>query len=227
MLGSHGDTDRRRRLHLLAEDEERGAQRLQRPSGQLVDGQLVGQPRQQDGELVPSHPGHGVLLPDGVDQTLAHLADEVVAGGVAHGVVDRLEVVEVHEEHAHRLTHAAGPDQLLLHPVLEEPPIGQAGERVVPRHVRDLLKQVQVLDRRAGLVGQARQPLVEVGVVDRGSGGERTEVGGDDAEELPCGEERGDHRRRRGRSVQQVAQEGIVGGRVEDHHLTAAHHAAR
>ena len=148
------------------EDDEGRAHGLERALGQLVDGQLVGEPGQQDGELVAAHPGHGVLAPDGVHQALAHLLDQVVPGGVPLGVVDRFEVVEVDEEHAHRLTDPARPDQLLFDPVLEEAAVGQPGEGVVPGHVRDLLQELQVLQGGGGLVGQAGQPLVEIGVAD-------------------------------------------------------------
>ena len=127
-------------------------------------------PGQEDGELVAAHPGHRVLAADGLDQALADLLDEDVAGGVPVGVVDRLEVVEVDEEHADRLAHPARPDELLLDPVLEQPAVGEAGERVVPRHVGDLLQQLQVLDGGGGLVGQSAQALVEVGVVDGAPG---------------------------------------------------------
>ena len=125
MIGGHGDADGRRRLTSSPKTTNGVLMRLERALGQLVDGQLVGEPGEQDGELVPPHPGHGVLAAHGVDQSLAHLLDQVVSGGVPQGVVDRLEVVEVDEEHAHRLTDTAGPDQLLFDPVLEEPPIGQ------------------------------------------------------------------------------------------------------
>ncbi len=97
------------------------------------------------------------------------LLDQVVPGGVPEGVVDRLEVVEVDEEHAHRLADPARPHQLLFDPVLEEPAVGQPGEGVVPGHVGDLLQQLEVLEGGGGLVGQTEQPLVEVGVVDGGA----------------------------------------------------------
>ena len=105
---------------LLAEDVERGVHGVERALGQLVDGELVDEAGQQDGELVAAHPGHRVLAADGLDQALADLLDEQVTGGVAVGVVDRLEVVEVDEEHADRLAHPSGPHELLLDPVLEE-----------------------------------------------------------------------------------------------------------
>ena len=168
MLGGHGDADGGRCFHLLPEDDEGLAHRLERALGQLIDGQLVDQSRQEDGELVPAHPGHGVLAADGVHQPLADLLDEVVARGVAQRVVDGLEVVQVDEEHAHRLAHPARAHQLLLDPVLEEPAVGQPGERVVPGHVRDLLQELEVLYRGGGLVGHAGQALVEVGIADGG-----------------------------------------------------------
>ena len=213
MVGGHGDADRGRGLHLLAQDIEGQAHRLQRSLGQLVDGQLIGQSGQQDGEFVPAHPGHRVLAAHRVHQSLAHLSDQVVAGGMPQGVVDRLEVVEVHEEHADRLTDPAGPDQLLLHPVLEEAAVGQPGEGVVPCHVGDLLEQRQVLQGGGRLVGQTRQPLVEVGIVDGGRGAV-VEVGGDHAEQLTVGDQR-HHQRRRGVClVHQPPEQRILGRRI-------------
>ncbi len=52
---------------------------------------------EQDGELVTADPGHGVGRPEAVGEALGHPPQELVARGVAEGVVDRLEVVEVDE----------------------------------------------------------------------------------------------------------------------------------
>ncbi len=164
MLGGDGDPDRDRRLHLLFGDDERLGQCLERALGELVDVELVGQPGQEDGELVATHPGHGVLAADRLHQAVAHLLDQLVAGGMAEGVVDRLEVVDVDEEHAHRLAHPPRAHELLLHAVLEQPPVGEPGQGVVPGHVRDLLEQVEVLESGGGLIGQPGQPFVDVRV---------------------------------------------------------------
>ena len=56
------------------------------------------------------------------------------------------------------------------------------------------------------------------------SGVAGAEVGRDHPEELPGGEQRGHHRGRRARPVQQVAQIGVLGRGVEDHHLAVVHH---
>ena len=222
MVRGHGDPDGGGGLHLDTGDLVRPAHGLQRPLGELVDGELVGQSRQQDGEFVAPHPGHRVLPADRVDQALADLSDQVVAGGVAQTVVDRLEVVQVDEEHADGLADPPGTDQFLFDPVLEESPVGQSGQRVVPGQMRDPLEQLQVLEGGGGLVGQARKPFVEVGVPDGDRRRSLDEVGRDDPEELPPGEQRCHHRCRRARPLQERQEPVVVGGPVEDHHLAGS-----
>ena len=129
---------------------------------------------------------------------------------MTEGVVDRLEVVDVDEEHADRLADPARPDQLLFDAVLEQPAVGQPGQGVVPGHVRDLLEQLEVLEGGGGLVGQPGQSFVEVGVPVDGRRGTVAEVGGQHAEELTGGEERGDHRSLRVGVDQESTQVGVV-----------------
>ena len=64
------------------------------PDGHLVAGGLL----EQDGELVPAEAGDRVLVPDAGLEPAGHGDQQVVAGGVAELVVDRLEVVQVDEE---------------------------------------------------------------------------------------------------------------------------------
>jgi hypothetical protein len=84
---------------------------------------------------------------------------------MAPGVVDVLEVIEIDEEHAHRLAHSRDRTSSCSTLSSKQPAVGQAGERIVPGHVRDLLDELQVLECGGRLVGQTRQALVEVGVV--------------------------------------------------------------
>ena len=67
-----------------------------------------------------------------------HLAQHVVAGGVAAGVVDRLEAVEV--EIAQRVHHVAGLRGIdgFLQAALEFAAVHQPGERIVARLVSHL-----------------------------------------------------------------------------------------
>ena len=140
---------------------------------------------------------------------------------MAVGVVDRLEVVEVDEEHAHRFPDPPGPDQLLLDAVLEQSPVGQPGQRVVPGHVRDLFEQVQVLESGGGLVGEAGQTLVDSRVLVGGGGCPEPEAGGESAEDLPGREEWGDHRRLGAVLGQESAQGRVVHVRRDDDDLAA------
>ena len=54
---------------------------------------------------------------------------------VPEGVVDLLEAVEVQQEQRHRLGVALGEPQRTLHPVAQQDPVADAGQRVVQRAV--------------------------------------------------------------------------------------------
>jgi hypothetical protein len=54
-------------------------------------------------------------------------------------VVDVFEPVQVAEEHSYRATRAPGAGQRQPDVVVEQPPIGQPGQRVVQRPKRQLL----------------------------------------------------------------------------------------
>ncbi len=56
---------------------------------------------------------------------------------MTEGVVDQLETVEVDEQQADMLLLAARLQDRLIEPVLHQPPVGQAGERVMVRHIVD------------------------------------------------------------------------------------------
>src|SRR5690606_20784819 len=75
-------------------------------------------------EVAPAH--GGAQAPGGV-------AQQVVALGVAEGVVDRLEAVEVEHEHAEAMALCAGAGVRLLHQAAEGAPVVQAGQRVLER----------------------------------------------------------------------------------------------
>ena len=58
-------------------------------------------------ELVAAEAGHGVALADGLAQAPADLDQQLVAEVMAEGVVDLLEAVEVHHDHARPSVAAA------------------------------------------------------------------------------------------------------------------------
>ena len=99
--------------------------------GRLGDGDL------QDGELVAAHARDGVGLAHEHAQPLGDHLQQLVAGGMAERVVDGLEVVEVEQVRGDDLA-ALDAGKRLLQPLVEQHAVGQAGQRIVMRHVRDL-----------------------------------------------------------------------------------------
>ena len=85
----------------------------------------------QDCELVPAEAGDGVRGAHALVEALGHLAQEVVAGRVAQGVVDRLEVVEIDEQDRHPPAVTPSASQGVAHAVLEQGAVWQLGQRVV------------------------------------------------------------------------------------------------
>ena len=80
-----------------------------------------------------SPPSRAAVSPgaDGVLESAGGLHQQFVAGLVADGVVDRLEAVEVDEEHGRAAVAAAAAGQGLPDPLGEQRAVGQVGERVV------------------------------------------------------------------------------------------------
>src|SRR2546428_613153 len=71
-------------------------------------------------DLAPAVAGHDVDTPRVLDQNLRDLPQRLVADGVAQVVVDRLEPVEIHEDHRDRVVEAPMALHLLLEPDREE-----------------------------------------------------------------------------------------------------------
>src|SRR2546426_897659 len=77
--------------------------------------------REEDhNNLAPAVAGHDVDTPRVLDQNLRDLPQRLVADGVAQVVVDRLEPVEIHEDHRDRVVEAPMALHLLLEPDREE-----------------------------------------------------------------------------------------------------------
>ena len=68
--------------------------------GGLLDGARVLDVLDERGELVAAEPGRGVVGAQGAGDAFGDRDEQLVADGVAQGVVDDLEVVEVDEEDA-------------------------------------------------------------------------------------------------------------------------------
>ena len=90
-----------------------------------------------DGEFVAAEARHRVALAHAGRQALGHRHQQSIADGMAERVVDVLEVVEVETEDRH-LAVAADAHQGVFDPLAQQDAVGQVGQDVVMRHVRDL-----------------------------------------------------------------------------------------
>ena len=88
---------------------------------------------EQDRELIAAEPGRGVAGPGTLADAVGHRLQHMVADRVTELVVDALEVVEVDEQHDHRVTFGSGNAERVVHAVEEQRPIGEIGELVVVR----------------------------------------------------------------------------------------------
>ncbi len=124
---------------LLLAHVDRLAQALEHPLGD-VDGLLRAlHLLDQDGELVAAEAGDRVGRADGVAQAMRDLLQHRVAGGMAEAVVDRLEVVEVDEDHAHRRLLAGRAGERVADAIGEERAVGEARDGIVEGLVRELV----------------------------------------------------------------------------------------
>ena len=93
---------------------------------------------------------------------------QLVADGVAERVVDRLEVVEVDEQHDDRVGLGPGDAQGVVHAVEEQRPVGEPGQLVVEGAVAELAFEVALF----GDVAERGDDAVD--------GGAAEQVGDDD-----------------------------------------------
>jgi hypothetical protein len=108
------------------------------PIGDEPDVVVVAHDGAEHGELVAPEAGDGVAAPRQAHQPSRHLDEDVVAGLVPERVVDRLEVVEVDEDHRHPCRPALERGDQLSEPVEHARAVGEAGEVVVQGEVGEL-----------------------------------------------------------------------------------------
>ena len=152
----------RRRGDLAPVEDDRRLERAAQALGDLP--RLVGarEVLEQDGELVAAEPRGGVLGAQAARQSLRGRAQQLVADRVAEAVVDRLEVVEIDEDHRELAVVAPAARERQRQAILEQRPVGEAGEVVVERLVAELL-----LERDAiGDVAEVEQDPVDQRIAD-------------------------------------------------------------
>lgn len=87
--------------------------------------------RQQNGEFVAAQTRHQIPLAHPVGETPRQFLQYQVARGMTIGIVDDLEVVEIHHDERELPVVARRAHDLVAQVVLEFAPVEQAGERIV------------------------------------------------------------------------------------------------
>ena len=91
----------------------------------------AGQPDEEDGELLPAQPHREISAARPVGEHVRHFAEHDVAAGMAEGVVDALEMVDVHHRHGDTRRGPAVVDrEQPVHRVLQVATVVQARQRV-------------------------------------------------------------------------------------------------
>ena len=118
-------------LDLAALEHERTGEGVQDPARHRGRAPCAVGAGTQHHELVASDAGEGVAGSNDRDQSLGDLRQCSVAHPVAECVVDRLEPVEIDEEHPDRLQGPATDGEGVSQAIEKERLVGQAGELVV------------------------------------------------------------------------------------------------
>ena len=163
--------------------------------------------RQDHRELVAAQTGEHIGLPQAGAQLVGDPDEQLVAGVVAQGVVDRLEAVEVEDQQRAGGAVAAALGDLGLHRGRESAAVQQAGERVVVDEVAHaalgeaLLGHVHGVDEHRGvtLAGAVDQRHVHRDAQAAPVGGQQVRVAAEGR--LVAPDERRDERAAGGRLV--------------------------
>jgi len=95
---------------------------------------------QDDRELLAADPGDQVHGPHGLGDGPRHGADDLIAGAVAIGVIDGLEMIDVEHQQQRRLARSGHPVGLARQRHLEAAPVHEAGQRVLARQVAECVQ---------------------------------------------------------------------------------------
>ena len=141
VLRVQADADAGGNMQRVIADDQHLFQRLDDFFRHVRGGLAIPQIFQQDHELVAAQTGECILFAQQHPDAPGHGLQHGIADGVAETVVDRLEPVQVDEQHGQPACRAVGTAGGMGQPVRQQHPIRQAGQRIV---IRDVF-QVRVL----------------------------------------------------------------------------------
>ena len=140
--------------HHRAVEHERLAERRDHTVGDIGDHLGPRDLLDDHGELVAAEAGDGVDGAQHAAQPVGDGDEQPVAGGVAEAVVDRLEVVQIDEQHRGAGVALLQPLQRTVQPDGEQCPVAQAGEGVVEGELLQLRLEPAVVERDPDLAGE-------------------------------------------------------------------------
>ena len=164
VIGPHGHAHRQAGGQFVALDLERLRQCLHHLGGHAIDGVHVLHTGQCNKKLVPALAADGVGVTDTVAQALRDLLQHLITHGVAQGVIDGLEMIQIQVQQRHLVARVLGPCHRQLKAIPKQHAVGQAGKWVMVRQEIDarlgLLALVDVLNegQHQGLVFHIHQP---------------------------------------------------------------------
>ena len=174
VLRIHGDADRARDRGLVAVHLARLADLALHPLGEGDRVLLARVAADQHQELVAAEVRHPVVGPGEALQPGRDLAQHQVAHVMAERLVDRLEAVEVDEEHRHALAAGVGLLHRLRQRAFEHQPVRQARQAVAERAALQLALGATQRPAQARLEDREDQADHQQGDrADRGEQGER------------------------------------------------------
>ena len=136
-------------------DPEGGLERGQHPARDAVRLAVVLERVDQDREFVTAEPGSRVGRPEHGPEPQRDRAQQLIAQLMAEAVVDRLEVVEVEEQHGEQPIRPIRDRQRLGEAVLEQRPVGEPRERIVRGEVHEGV--VSTHPHRSGVARSERE----------------------------------------------------------------------
>ena len=168
VVGKEADAEAAIDAHFLAFEHDRRTDGI---LDAVQDVQRVAQPTvvaEDEHEFVAAVAGDGVRIAQAGFQPAGDFDQQFVAGAMTEAVVDELEVVEIDESQRALGRPPLRQTQHLLQTVLQQVPVGQAGERIVRRLVFQLLAVIvlcrHVLDGAFVVQRLALRAVDDVGV---------------------------------------------------------------
>ncbi len=134
------------------------AERTLRPNGRGI---AIGDIAQQEDEFISTGAGRNVPFPGERPQAFRHIRQHGVPGFMAEARVHHAEAVEIEQQHSEPSILLARLADHRGQRFIEEHPIAESGERVVPRQIADALLVLSTLgDITIGAHGAAVRELL-------------------------------------------------------------------